>query len=71
MLKSLATLLAAVAMTLGSMALAQPAEATRPIVGYPYKDMCKNIAGVQPIYQTIGSGPYRVVKPGVCKRRSK
>lgn len=69
MLRSLATLIAAIAMTLGSMAFADTASATRPIVGYPYTDMCKNIAGKQPIYQVVGSGPYRVVKTGFCRRR--
>lgn len=51
------------------LSFAGAAEATRPIVGYSYTDLCKNIPGKQPVYMTIGSGPYRVVKPGVCRRR--
>lgn len=36
-----------------------PAEATRPVPGFKYKDVCKNIKGKQPIYMVVGVGPYR------------
>lgn len=48
------------------------AEATRPVPGYKYKDVCKNIPGKQPIYETVGSGPYRfdesTKRPNDCYR---
>ena len=37
---------------------AESASASRPIVGYHYKDECKNIKGVQPIYTLFGTGRY-------------
>lgn len=68
-MRAISTLAAALLMTMGGVAFAEHADATRPIVGYPYKDMCRNIPGKQPIYMTIGTGPYRIVKPGICRRR--
>jgi hypothetical protein len=72
MLKHIVRLVAAIGLTIGSLALsAEPAEATRPIVGYPYKDVCKNIPGKQPIYMLYGTGPYRFVNKdkGICTSR--
>ena len=43
------------------VSFAGTAEATRPIVGYPYTDQCRNIPGKQPIYMLYGTGPYRFV----------
>lgn len=37
------------------LSFASPAEATRPIVGYDYPDVCKNIKGHQPIYMVVGA----------------
>lgn len=52
---------------LSSVAFATAAEATRPISGFNYTDMCKNIKGVQPVHQTI-NGPFKVTKNGKCRR---
>lgn len=38
--------------------LATPSFATRPVPGFHYKDQCRNIAGVQPIYTLTGTGRY-------------
>lgn len=38
---------------------ATPAEATRPVPGYPYTDQCVNFKGLQPAWQLVGTGPYR------------
>lgn len=72
MLKSFVRLVAGIGLTIGSLTVAaEPAEATRPIVGYPYKDVCKNIKGNQYIYMMYGTGPYRFINKaqGVCRRR--
>ena len=47
---------------------APAADATRPVPGYPYTDRCVNVAGTQPAYLLVGSGPYRPVpgRPGFC-----
>lgn len=49
-----------------------PAEATRPVPGFKYKDECKNIKGKQPIYLLVGTGPYRfnldTKRPNDCIR---
>lgn len=44
--------------TLLSLAFAPAAQATRPIVGFDYPDVCYNIRGQQPIYEVLGRGPY-------------
>lgn len=41
------------------VSLAGTADASRTVPGFPYKDECNNIVGVQTIVDTIGSGPYR------------
>ena len=53
------------------VSFAGTAEATRPIVGFPYTDQCKNIPGKQPIYMMVGTGPYRFVDRDarICRRR--
>lgn len=53
------------------LSFAGTAEATRPIVGFPYTDMCRNIPGKQPIYQLYGTGPYRFVNKAarICRTR--
>ena len=59
-----------VAVTL-PLSFAVPAEATRPIPGFDYKDECKNIKGEQPIYMLVGTGPYRfdlsTKRPNDCR----
>ena len=51
------------------LSFAGSAEATRPIAGYPYKDQCKNIKGVQPIYMLIPPSKFvKTNKPGICRR---
>lgn len=51
-------IIAATIAALASVAVATPAHATRPIVGFHYADVCKNIKGAQPIYTVLGPGPY-------------
>lgn len=48
-----------------------PAQATRPIVGYEYPDLCWNISGVQTILMFHGPGTlfefdYSTPRPGDC-----
>lgn len=54
------------------LSFAGTAEATRPIPGYPYRDMCRNIPGKQPIYMLYGTGPYRFVnkEARICGSRT-
>lgn len=70
-MRAFATLLAAIGMTLGSMAFADTADATRPIPGFHYTDQCRNIKGLQPSYQMVGTGPYRFVdrEHKICRYR--
>lgn len=39
---------------------ASPAGATEPVPEFDYPDVCKNVKGVQPVYETVGAGPYRM-----------
>lgn len=70
MMKILASMLAAVLIPL---TFASPADATRPIVGFKFKDECNNIKGKQPFYMIVGTGPYRLDlsthNPHDCVRR--
>jgi hypothetical protein len=70
-MRAIVTLFAAIAMTIGSMAFAADAEATRPVVGYNYPDVCKNIPGKQPVYMLYDGGPYRFVNRAArtCRTR--
>jgi hypothetical protein len=71
----LLALLVAVTFALGTaaFALSAPAHANRPVPGYHYKDVCKNIPGKQTILDTVGiSARYRfntdTPRPNDCVR---
>jgi hypothetical protein len=55
----------ALGLTFGTVSA--PAEATRSVPGFHYKDECKNIPGKQPAYLLVGTGPYRRV-PGTHRK---
>lgn len=68
MISSLIRLFAAILLALGGIAVSSTAaDATRPTSGA--KDVCFNISGIQGGWQTVGTGPYRVVRTGYCVRR--
>lgn len=71
-MRTLGYALIVVSMTLMSWLAMEPAEATRPVPGYPYKDVCKNIPGKQYSYDTVGTGRYRfdttTKRPNDCIR---
>lgn len=52
MMKMIATALVAVFLPLS---FAGPAEATRPVPGFDYPDVCKNIKGKQTILEVVGA----------------
>lgn len=64
MLRFIATAVATFALV---FSFAPSAEANRWKVGEKYPDVCKNIKGYQPIYMTVGTGPYRRTGPGTCR----
>lgn len=64
-MRYLAALIVAVMLPLS---FGTPAEATRPIPGYSFKDQCKNIKGVQPAYMLIPPSNLYRIKPGICAR---
>lgn len=49
---------ATIALLVATLGMAAPAEAVRPIVGYDYPDVCKNIEGTQTVLD-IARGDYQ------------
>jgi hypothetical protein len=70
MTKFLASILTAFLLVTG---FSGTAEANRPVPGYKYKDVCKNIPGKQTILDTVGiTATYRfkteTPRPNDCER---